>query len=161
MRGVGLDDRVNTVNDKADRLLRENQRLRRQMMQDRKLIEKILLKLEPGDVTPDRIQNIEEVAKISASDERRVESLAEQLREQTPARVSVPPAPQRPSDTSDPLAELARLIGSIDPSISGHFHEKAENDYREYDPIAELSRLIGRENPTRRIATPKVDEAGD
>jgi hypothetical protein len=127
LRGIGLDDRVNTVNEKADRLLLENQRLRLQMHQDRKLIEKILLKLEPGDVTPDLIQNIEEVAKVGAGtsrrDERRVESLAEQLREQIPARASVPLSPPQPSDTYDPLLELARLIGRTDPFAPGHFEQ--------------------------------------
>jgi hypothetical protein len=169
LRGAGLDDRVNVVDEKADRLLLENRLLRLQMVQDRVLLEKVLLKLEPRSLTPGLIENIKEVAKSSAIqnelEERRLENYAAQLREKSLPKVSVPTAPLKSPDrleSHEPLAELARLIGQTDP-FAKLDHVRSPNDLEEdiakltkiiardkYDPVAKLARLIGQQRPSDR-----------
>jgi hypothetical protein len=168
IRGAGLDDGVNRVNRKADRLLLENRLLRQQMVQDRKLLEQVLLKLTPESLTPELIENIEEVAKNSANEneivDRRVEDYAAQLREKSPIKAPGHTDRLAPADGSDfdPLAELARLIGQTDPFSSQRYvrnPDDLEKDIEgvaktiareKYDPVAELARLIGQPDPSKR-----------
>lgn len=162
LRGLGLDDQVNHISDKADRLLLENRLLRHQTTQVRRLIEQVLLKLEPEALTPALIENIEHVAKMAAGQEekRRVEIFATQLRQQTPGGDSLAGLSQGASDSPDPLAELAHLIGRIDPfadlgsngmtlseSANGVERVAKTVGHEERDPLGELARIIGKIDP--------------
>lgn len=131
LRGTGLDDRVKNVDYKTDRLLRENRLLRQQRAQDRKLIEQILLRLEPECLTPDLIEDIEEVAKtgVDQNETRRVENYTEQLRQHRPVE-NQSAAPPR---DYDPLGELARIIGRIDP-FAASFHQTRTETIHDKDP---------------------------
>jgi hypothetical protein len=159
LRGVGLDDRVDDVSDKTDRLLRENRSLRQQTMQVRKLMEQVLLKLEREALTPDLIENIEQVAKMTAGQNEKwhVETFAKQLRQQPPANNTFEGSSEEASDAlavlahiigrTDPFADLTRSIGPAVTNDADGVGQGASAARADYNPLGELARIIGKTDP--------------